>query len=111
MTTALEAIEAMGDAEEAVRAEARRRTEAEQDEGIGQHPSAPWSQLAIEHALEGAREAAQDSGVPHAEEADGARICLVEGVGLWVIPPEARGDEAAYRAALLYELRGIAERG
>ena len=109
MTTAIEAIEAieaMGDVERQ-----SIYSEAEQDEGIGQHPSAPWSQLAIEHALEGAREAAQDSGVPHAEEADGARICLVEGVGLWVIPPEARGDEAAYRAALLYELRGIAERG
>ena len=48
---------------------------------------------------------------PDATEADGARRCLAEGVSLWALPPEARGREEEYRAALLYELRGIAERG
>lgn len=74
------------------------------------HPSKSWSQSAIEFALEGARDAADEIG-PDATEADGARVCLADGVHAWTIPTEARGHEEEYRDALIYELRGIAERG
>ena len=71
---------------------------------LGAHPEEPWSEWAIDEAMQAVSDAVSDGEAP--TWAAAARLLLSEGLDEWQTP--ARAPREAALAAMAYELHGIA---